>query len=602
MSIMSKLNLFTAILATSFSVGVVKDTTLNATNFSEFTQLSNGDYSLGGRFGSITDELASYDIDILDYQMGFYGDSTLMAAPDDENNFYIYIYESEGFQVDYDKVSIGYYEGELSSWDYSNLTYLEFDLTLVAFDETGHIFKYHIDSFTVSSNTDYVVLVRQIYQYSNRESIEFIRGVGLIYQFDYESQKSKCTTEETVVVTDKLVGYSWYSWFDSERTADDYVAGWNGSNSAEGAVQRNWVAFSTDYEIEDLQSVRLKYDGYTYASEVNVDFSASYSYWGTDATQYGFYSYLQNKDLINYTNKNSLTILEEFNDLDKTITPETYSFSYDLSSMWSSLWFWTWDNETESHSYDLIARTSTLSAEKDGIIDTSIYDYDWVVTFDNRFVYCAFIGQGDTFGGSSVSDLYVGAEVLYGYLNYETNEFDTCEIIGNRDLFSYFHHSFYDVLTLWNDNSYITGNNYFNDTFLYSEDPFTSPYCDTDDHQVYWSQFLTYADSVNAPLQVEDLTILELTWKEDGEIKFAIAVDGYTNSSGGIQFDQQTSTSTTIGEQIAEWFNDIVDTIGEWIEDIIPDWVVWILYGLIVIVILWVVFKVLGLIISLFKK
>ena len=180
---------------------------------SPFIQLENGDFALKDR-GSVTDELTRYGIDVIDYQMGLKGNSSLMVAESDYG-VYLYIFNENGF-LDYDKCSFGYYSGDLINFNYDSLQYYEKDITLVSFDETHKIGKFMINDIASDISTDHIYLIREIYQESNKSESEFVQGIGLVYQYDSETSLSKVTSEETIKVTNKLVGYEVYPYKEGD--------------------------------------------------------------------------------------------------------------------------------------------------------------------------------------------------------------------------------------------------------------------------------------------------------------------------------------------------------------------------------------------------
>lgn len=183
-----------------------------------YISMKNGDFSISG-FGSVTEELNSYGIDVFSYQLGVKENKALMMSEGDRN-IYIYIYDKNGYS-DYDKVSLSSYYGDSAKRPTINskdLEWQEFDIMLVSYDSTKHLQKYLVKELSFLNDTYHSIYVREIYNQSKRDQISFVFGVGFVYQYNPNTKQSKVDTEEIIRVTNKKVAYELYP--QTEGTID----------------------------------------------------------------------------------------------------------------------------------------------------------------------------------------------------------------------------------------------------------------------------------------------------------------------------------------------------------------------------------------------
>ncbi len=485
---------------------------------SPFIQLENGDFALKDR-GSVTDELTRYGIDVIDYQMGLKGNSSLMVAESD-SGVYLYIFNENGF-LDYDKCSFGYYSGDLINFNYDSLQYYEKDITLVSFDETHKIGKFLINDIASDISTDHIYLIREIYQESNKSESEFVQGIGLVYQYDSETSLSKITSEETIKVINKLVGYEVYPYKEGD---------------VDKVYQRNYVAFSTEKKMEDLLKVKLKYDGYYYGGYTDINFNYNEDYWSGLSGFKNFAEDLENKDILNHMDKSTLKKQDEFKDKVTEIEDEIVSFSVTYDN---ERWFYFNKKDVnESFTYSTIENTSELN--QDNLINKDILNYDYIVTFDAHPVNCVAVlkNTGAWFweNTSSLSNIFVGMGSTTFWNSDAMVEAWFDNLKDNEEFLKLWkEETGKDVFTLEDFRAYFQS--IANDNYIFA-DSFT-----TNDIQGYIdSGKLKYSDYSRSMLEVENLTLLEFTYLEDGEEKKAVAVDTYTDSSGGNQINDNDVT------------------------------------------------------------
>lgn len=534
-------------------------------NSNNFIELANGDFSLKD-VGSVTDELSRFGYDLTDYELGLKGDTPFTILENGES-VYLYIFNSNGF-LDFNKISFGYYEGDLKNFSYDSLSYVEKDINLVSFDKNHQFGKFLINDIAPNLYSDHVYLVREIYQEENKENSEFIQGIGLIYQYNSKNSEIKIINEETINVTNKLVAYEVYPYNES-------------LNSVEKIYQRNYVAFSTDKKMDDLLKVKLKYNGYYYGGYTDIALDFTHFTQQGDIMFYNFADKLENKDVRNH-------ILEDwyynefnrFEDKVVDIEDEYVSVNFTIDNGW-----WNMDKVSSNFTYNTIEKTTELDPEL--VINEDIFNYDYVVTFDahpvdvfattsssNSWIFWEEI--------NSSSNIFVGVtcpefqtHVLYeSYLKWtedEKNQFK--EIIGlsssntDEDVYQQLVDNGYGYST-YNSNTYLTkdilNNLVSNDIIEFSN---------------------------NAMLEVEDLTLLQFTYVVNNEVKEAIVIDTYTDSSGGNQFQDNNAP-------IINGWNNFIDSVGDFFTNGFGQ-AITIIVALIVIIML---IKLIISIIKLFKK
>ena len=513
--------LISSLVAPSFSL---------SNNSDNFIELANGDFSLKD-VGSVTEELSRFGYDLSDYELGLKGDTPFTILENGEN-VYLYIFNSNGF-LDFNKISFGYYEGDLKNFSYDSLSYVEKDITLVSFDKNHQFGKFLISDIAPNLYSDHVYLVREIYQEENKENSEFIQGIGLVYQYNAKNSEIKVINEETINVTNKLVAYEVYPYNES-------------LNSVEKIYQRNYVAFSTDKKMDDLLKVKLKYNGYYYGGYTDIALDFTHFTQQGDIMFYNFADKLENKNVRNH-------ILEDwyynefnrFEDKLVDIEDEYVSVNFTIDNGW-----WNMDKVSSNFTYNTIEKTTELDPEL--VINEDIFNYDYVVTFESHPVdVFATTSSSNSWifweEINSSSNIFVGVtcpefqtHVLYeSYLQWaedEKNQFK--EIIGlsssstDEDVYQQLVDNGYGYST-YNSNTYLTkdilNNLISNDIIEFSN---------------------------NAMLEVEDLTLLQFTYVVNNEVKEAIVIDTYTDSSGGNQFQDNDAP-------IINGWNNFIDSVGD---------------------------------------
>ncbi len=444
-----------------------------------YISMKNGDFSISG-FGSVTEELNSYGIDTFSYQLGIKEDKALMMSEGDRN-IYIYIYNKNGYS-DYDKVSLSSYYGDSSkrpTLNSKDLQWQEFDIMLVSYDSTKRIQKYLIKELSFLNDSYHSIYVREIYNHSKRDQISYVFGIGFVYQYNPNTKQSKVDTEEIIRVTNKKVAYEIYPQVDGDI---DYI--W----------QRNYVAFSTDKKMDDLFEVKLKFNGYDYSAYTDIELNFYSNMFDLKLGVQDFSKALTNKNVIAHVDKNRFFEKGKiYKDKQISIKNEEINLSY-------SNGFW-WSKKTGNWNYRTIEKTSTLKENNVSLSDTSILNYDYVLSFDNRKVDCL------SFVTSHFKVVWTENKSVGGIL------------VGVRDKKT--------------DNDI----NYFE-----AWNPFSAPSFKKESITKQVIQDNTKITD-NQMLEVEDLTLLEFHYMDNGEVKHAIAVDSYNDSLGGGQFtDNSTKT------------------------------------------------------------
>ena len=464
-------------------------------NNESFLEMKNGDYSLKG-YGSVTEELNSYGIDVFSYQLGTKENKALMIS-ESEKNVYVYIYNRTGYS-NYDKVSLAYYYGEAQycpSLDSRDLVWEEMTIQLVSFDSTSMLQKYLIKELSFEGNTQFrSVYVREIYNNKNRQEQSYIFSVGMVYQYNPNTRQSKVDTEETIVVTRKKVAYEIYP---------------QAENGIDSIWQRSYVAFSTDKKMDDLIEVKLKYNGFNYSAYTNIPLNSSSNEWDLKKAIQDFSSALTNKNVYDEVDsKRYFAKGKIFQDEQVSIKNEKINLSYSNGFLWSKT--------TGNWSYNTIEKTSNLKEKGVSLSDTSILDYDYVVSFDNRKVDCFTFGTGHY-------------KVLWN--EYHSVGGIMVGLVGNQK-------GSQDILYNLTWNPFATPS--------FKEESIT--------HEVIQENTMR---SDNQMLEVEDCTLLEFHYLDNGAIKHAIVVDTYNDSVGGDQF-QDNNTDNVIDDIRDKFQNNFV--------------------------------------------
>lgn len=474
--------------------------------------MENGDYSLLG-YGSVTDELEkSGKFVIDDYKLGKKNNNQLLLVSESSENMYLYAYfinPDDLFR--YDKVSMKIWEagdGETLA-DYNDDvdgSWVDLNITPVSFDETKTLVKYKIEDLYVNNDLDHMYIFREIYDDSNKNNYDYVLKAGLIYNYSSQRDFISVSSEETVSIKNKLVGYQ--------------IMPFTTSDDKQKLYQRSFVGFSIDdtpagESIEDLIDVTLSYKanyfgGYT-DIPLNYNAEGTLGFWWNLA--YDFDSAVGQINLYNHMDK-SILYKEYSENVVKTISHDPLKITYhenDNSGWFGSRWNQVdFTNSGDDLTYDAIESIDNIDEE---ILsrNNDLSNCDWFVSFDNREIGCGtFMDHFDSgFYGyeRSVGNLFVGVTPVNTGIAYTDD---------------------YDI------------------TFEMASSEFT--FGDSSN------------DYENMLLFAKDVTVLNLTYKNDiGLERNVLAVDTYSDSVGQVDIKDDTTSS--------DW-DEFVNNIGNWFANI----------------------------------
>ncbi len=429
--------------------------------------------------GSVTDEIVSYGIDTFSYQLGMKENKALMIA-EGERNIYLYIYDKTGYK-DYDKVSISSYYGD-------PLKRPTLESNALKWEEMN----IELVSYDSTSKLQKYLIEDLSFLEDTYHSI-YVREI-----YNYSNRKEKSfifsvgfvyqynpATKKSKIDTEEIIRVTdkkvAYEVYPQNVGTFDYI--W----------QRNYVAFSTDKKMEDLIEVKLKYDGFDYSAYTDIELNMMSNGWDGKMLIQNFSQALTNKNVYKHVLKNKYFQKgKTYKDNQISIKNEDIHLSY-------SNGFW-WGKTTGEWSYNTIEKTEVLRENKASLSDASILNYDYVVSFDNRQVDCF------TFGTYHNKILWEEWKTVGGIT------------VGARSKVG----SDFKYSMTWN--------------------PFETPDFTKED---ITSQVINenVTPTENLMLEVENLTLLEFHYMENGEVKHAIAVDTYTNTEGGSQFTDNSVSS-----------------------------------------------------------
>jgi hypothetical protein len=379
-----------------------------------------------------------------------------------------------------------------------------------------------------------------------------------------------------------MVAYSLYNTTDATDTGGGMIEGRNLVDrdiTTQRLVQQNYVAFNLSQAVDDISALEVSYRGTEARGQLNQDYLPS-TWYGQDQNvsfvrqsnsfaidmasrlvyekdsqgnkvlrpsdalfksfdkRYGYEDQLPSKDL------NGNTCLDH----DVVIKPKTVSINYERDGWWGS-------KSHFDYSYKTIMPTSEL--QDDGLVNPSIKtDYDWIATFDTRFVDFSQMVSVETQFGTDWNMCQVGAPWI-GYrckLNKQDAYCqDTTAKDAARNVFLGAVLGLGGLAGLWETiNSHPKVAELYRRPYEFTPcwsgwDPVVRPeYSATslDSNSCY--QAFVKQDLIEegyAPLDVSDFTMLRLWYSKDGEAKTAPLVDTYQNSSGLVPVQDPTLIS-----------------------------------------------------------
>jgi len=290
---------------------------------------------------SVTNDLSSlnYSYSNLDYDQP----TLLTMALSDKDSLFVYFY------IPGDRSDINYYrindidlcyDAEVDSeGEYINCTN-KYDVTLVSNNDVYNVNKYVVNDYSVdTANEDYfrwyVESFEGYYFYDN--NLQFDRVFNSRVEVLYDLNDLKYVTNRTKVVriTDKVVA------FDLVHVYAFYFA------------EHSYVAFNTDYKIEDLVKIDCGFDNEFIEGKTDIQRTSIVG----DDFEDSFKGY------------SSFTVpeIKGTNSIRKYI--HNSSFDYD-----STYWFGPFGNR--SYHWDTIQKTSDLDKATD-----EVKQYEWLVYF-----------------------------------------------------------------------------------------------------------------------------------------------------------------------------------------------------------------------------
>ncbi len=488
--------------------------------FSNYILMDNGDYVLED-YGSVSYDLNKLDLELTNYKLGI-EPSTFITYQESDTEAFLYVYSKDKY-LEYDTLSMAHYEGNLSQFT-EFMNYKEYDVTLVSFDSSYRIHKYLINDHVVDNTFSHLVRIRQLYNHENRTDLDFIFEIGITYQYNAATDSNKIDREETIRVTDKIVGHSLYT---------------QNPDGLENVFQRSFVAFDLDQDVEEIVSIKYKFEGYEYAGMSNIELDYYANSMSGGAGHRGFAEALANQHLVMEMDHSQFFEYGDIysDDLSNNVfvkDNEEFNLTYESGYLWG--------HKQNEWIYDSIMKVDELTQEDLQFTNVDVTDYEHLFSFDNRSFDCTF----------------------FAYINNSITNY-SIRSIGNIAVGMYSHQG--STTNKWNyaDISKLVDNG----TVTASFDDWVTT--DIIKNHMYVSEL--------KPLHVEDFSFLEFTLYQEGEVVEKVAIDTYTDSQGGIQ----------IGAPGPEEPENIFDTIKEI--------VMWALIAIGAIIVLWII----GLIIKLIK-
>ena len=291
---------------------------------------------------SVTDDLTSLNFDYTNLN---YDDPTLLTmALSDDNQVFLYFY------VPGDRSDISFYRVTTINFcdsdevdaesEYVNETSWV-DVTLLSNNTTYNINKYVIDDYSVNSSDKYFRWYVSQFQgqifYNNHSYNDSKIGSYTEVLYDLNNLKYVTNKIQIITITDKLVA------FDLVYLTDQTLFN-----------QSSYVAFNTDYQIDDLIKIDCGFD--------NTFVTGS-----TDCIANGDPTLFETS-FKGYDSLNSPIIVES-----NSIRKYVVNTSYEINSAY---WFNVFDKR--SYKWDTIQKTSELANATD-----EVKKYEWCVHFQN---------------------------------------------------------------------------------------------------------------------------------------------------------------------------------------------------------------------------
>ena len=218
-----------------------------------------------------------------------YSLSVIQLAESADKELFVYVYQPSGDKVKASSINI-------STTINNDISFFNYSLELLNFEET--LFKYKVMNFEVKKDLVRYYAISSIYRLFDADIGDEKSGNNTINEVNYAVNKQYCFGEingkpyvncidvETIVVTDKFVGFV------------RYPDGWKFFTGV-GACDSHFVAFNTDKKIDKLfeadvyyTTQKASYDFFTEDSPFNIKFGDS----KTDN-----YAYLKYTDKVEHT-------------------------------------------------------------------------------------------------------------------------------------------------------------------------------------------------------------------------------------------------------------------------------------------------------------
>ena len=218
-----------------------------------------------------------------------YSLSVMQLAESTDKELFVYVYQPSGDKVKASSINI-------STTINDDISFFNYSLELLNFDET--LFKYKVTNFEVKKDPVRYYAISSIYRSFDANIGDKKSGNNTINEVNYVVNKQYCFGEingkpyvncvdiETIVVTDKFVGFVRYP---------DGFKLFTGA----GACDSHFVAFNTDKKIDKLfeadvyyTTQKVSYDFFTEDSPFSIKFGDS----KTDN-----YAYLKYTDKVEHT-------------------------------------------------------------------------------------------------------------------------------------------------------------------------------------------------------------------------------------------------------------------------------------------------------------
>jgi hypothetical protein len=391
-----------------YAVPVVSSSIRYANSSNEYVEMKNGDISKKN-FGSVTQELTDLGVQNLSlYETGQIKGSKGFGFSETSSNVYFYTYD-ESSRTSFDFINADF-QGDV---DVSNGS-LEFDpnlsktysIELVSYSSSKRLCKWQIKGVENDLSSSHVYYVRQLFDSSNKDSLDGVLSCVLAYQFDGSTKKSLVTYMDSVTVTEKVVAWQ--------------LLPTGNVNEAGVMNQYHYVAFSTDKDdvLNDLVEVEISYKSREF---IGYDESLKCK----DNSE-GLMNSVSSFNLKNLSHK---TILKD-DGIDNVVRvkPETKT-----TSAYSGFWFWRND---VTWTIDSISKVSEFKKNhSDDLIYTQdnsdVMNKTWIVNFlDDTFSvgfnsssYSAHIGL-TKLNVTDVSDyLLIGSKGTSYNFYYDVNDY-----------------------------------------------------------------------------------------------------------------------------------------------------------------------------------